>query len=93
MIWATRTFSENGWYHVQDQFEEQYDAAGEPIGMMLVCVDTPDFKTRIYIGLPEPSLLASYDGFTLVAESDLPRYGHLLFGNETAFEARFRRQR
>jgi hypothetical protein len=57
MIWATRTFSENGWYHVQDQFEEQYDAAGEPIGMMLVCVDTPDFKTRIYVGLPDPSLL------------------------------------
>ena len=46
MIWATRTFSENGWYHVQDQFEEQYDAAGEPAGMMLVCVDTPDFKAR-----------------------------------------------
>ena len=64
MIWATRIFPQNGWYHVQDQFEEQYDAAGEPEGMMLVCVDTPDFKTRIFVGLPDPSLLASYDGFT-----------------------------
>jgi hypothetical protein len=93
MIWATRTFTENGWYHVQDQFEEQYDAAGEPAGMMLVCVDTPDFKTRIYRGVPDPSLLASYDGLTPVAESELPRSGHLLFGSEAAFEAYFRWRR
>ena len=93
MIWAARTFSDNGGITSRTQFEEQYDAAGEPLRMMLVCVDTPDFKTRIYVGLPDPSLLASYDGFTPVAESELPRYGHLLFGNEADFEARFRWRR
>jgi hypothetical protein len=61
--------------------------------MMLVCVDTPDFKTRIYRGVPDPSLLASYDGLTPVAESELPRSGHLLFGSEAAFEAYFRWRR
>ena len=61
--------------------------------MLCAKSDTPDFKTRLYVGLPDPSLLASYDGFTPVAESELPRSGHLLFGSEAAFEAHFRWRR
>jgi hypothetical protein len=90
MIWAARTFSRNGWYTVQDQFEEQYDQAGEPADMMLVAVETPDFRTRIIMGVSDPSLLGAYDGFAPLAESELPRFGHLLFGHQQAFEARFR---
>jgi hypothetical protein len=55
MFWASRTFAPDGWYEAQDRFEEQWADAGEPADMMLVYAETPDFQTRLFVGLPAMS--------------------------------------
>ena len=90
MIWVRRTFAREGWYHVQDRFEEQFGARGEPKDMMLLFADRPDYQTDIFVGLPDESLLSNYEGFQPIAEADLPRRVRLLWGDEHEFNRRFR---
>jgi hypothetical protein len=63
MHWATRIFPPNGWHHVQDQFEEEYERAGCPPDMMLVYVELPDFRMQIYVGLPGSERLEAFAEF------------------------------
>jgi hypothetical protein len=90
MIWVKRTFPREGWYHVQDRFEEQFGARGEPQDMMLLFADRSDYQTDIFVGLPDESLLSRYEGFQPIAEGDLPGRVRLLWGDENEFNRRFR---
>ena len=78
MIWVRRTFAREGWYHVQDRFEEQFGARGDPKDMMLLFADRPDYQTDIFVGLPDESLLSNYQGIQPIAECNLPRRVRLL---------------
>jgi hypothetical protein len=65
--------------------------AGEPADMMLVFAETPDFLTRVFIGLPDPELIAKHPGFQPVAENDPPKRPKLLMGNVDEFKRQFPR--
>jgi hypothetical protein len=58
--------------------------------MMLLFADRPDYRTDIFVGLPDEGLLASYEGFQRVDEGNLPRRVRLLWGDEHEFDRRFR---
>ena len=89
MFWASRTFAPDNWYDAQDRFEEQWADAGEPADMMLVYAETPDFQTRVFVGVSEPDLLQTHPGFVGVVESDLPKRPKLLMGDADAFRRQF----
>ena len=89
MFWASRTFAPDEWYDAQDRFEEQWVEAGKPQDMMLVYADTPDFRTRVLIGAPDPTFFAPHPGFEPVDEPDLPKRPKLLMGDADAFRAQF----
>jgi hypothetical protein len=90
VIWATRDFGRGDWFAVRKLFEKQFMALGAHQSMMLVARDLPNNATRLYIGLPDGTLLKSYPGFQEIAEADLPDRAKLLVGDANAFEARFR---
>jgi hypothetical protein len=81
MQWATRTFPPDGWHHVQDQFEEEYEGAGCPPDMMLVYVELPDFRMQIYVGLPSPERLEAYVEFDPCPQPPSSRRPKLLMGD------------
>lgn len=89
MFWATRDFPEDGWFAVQDQFEEEWERAGERPDMMLVYGYEGGTRARICVGLPDRALLSAYSGFVEVAGSDLPRRASLLMGSEEEFSRLF----
>ena len=89
MFWAAQTFAHDSWYEAQDRFEEQWGEAGEPPDMILVYAETPNFQTRVFVGVPEPDLLHTHPGFVAVAESDLPKRPKLLMGDADAFRRQF----
>jgi hypothetical protein len=91
MFWASRTFTADTWFEAQDRFEEAWAEAGEPADMMLVYVETPDFQTRVFIGLPDPKLCAAHPGFEPVEERDLPKRPKLLMGSDDEFRKQFPR--
>jgi hypothetical protein len=91
MFWASRTFAADTWFEAQDRFEEQWAEAGEPADMMLVYAETPDFQTRVLIGLPDPKLLAAYPGFQPLEERVLPKRPKLLMGDAEEFRKQFPR--
>ena len=63
MHWATRTFSGDGWFYVQDQFEVEWERAGSPSDMMLVYIELPDFSMQLFVGVPDLGELLRYRGF------------------------------
>jgi len=89
MFWSSRNFAHDAWYETQDRFEEQWAEAGEPPDMMLVYTETPDFQTRLLIGLPDPELIAAHPGFQPVGEKDLPKRPKLLMGDVDEFRRQF----
>jgi hypothetical protein len=89
VIWATKTFAPDGWFGVQDLFEEQWDLLENPREMMLVLVDTPDRRTNIYVGLPDAALLPDYAGFRVIKRDELPAAAGLLMGVPDEFERHF----
>ena len=89
MFWAARTFAHDDWYEAQDRFEEQWGEAGEPPDMMLVYAETPDFQTRLFMGVPEPQLFQAHAGFEPSVEPDLPKRPKLLMGDADAFRRQF----
>lgn len=93
MHWATRAFSPDGWYHVQDQFEEEYEAAGSPPGMLLVYSEMPDFRMRIFVAMPEPSLLDLYSGFERCPRPEPSLRPKLLMGDNAEFDQLFNMRR
>jgi hypothetical protein len=90
VIWATKAFPKQGWYHVQDRFEAEFETRGDPNDMMFLFADRSDYGTDIFVGLPDESGLPSYPGFRPIAESDLPSRVRLLWGDVHEFERRFR---
>lgn len=60
MFWASRVYPTDGWFEVQDQFENQWDRAGEPSDMMLVYAEEPGDRDRVCVGLPDRALLSQY---------------------------------
>lgn len=91
MFWASQTFAPDSWYDVQDRFEERWADAGEPADMMLVYAETPDFQTRLFVGVPDPKLLQAHPGFEPLGEPDLPPRPKLLMGDADAFRRQFPR--
>ena len=89
MFWAMRVFPEDGWFAVQDQFEDEWDRAGEPSDMMLVYADEPGARARICVGLPDRALLSAYAGFDEIAASQLPLGVSLLMGSHDEFRRLF----
>jgi hypothetical protein len=92
MHWATRTFSVDGWYYVQDQFEAEWEASGSPSDMMLVYVQLPDHSMQLFVGLPDAGELLRYRGFDhcpLPPSSSQPK---LLMGDLKEHEFLFRRR-
>jgi hypothetical protein len=89
VIWAARTFTRGDWMSVQDLFEQQFLALNAPRDMMLVAVDNHDGSQTLYVGLPNDERLRTFEDFTLVDASELPREARLLVGNQTAFEEQF----
>jgi hypothetical protein len=85
MFWAAKTFAKNGWFTDQDRFEEQWGSAGEPSNMLLVYALRPDFRERVFVGLPDREMLAAYPGFEPIAEHDIPRSAKLLMGDVCEF--------
>ena len=92
MFWASRTFSRDGWYPIQDQFEEDYDAAGMPADRMLCRVETTH-GTTIYVGMPEPGLLDAYTGLDRCPQPGGTVRPLLLMGDQRAFDDIFHRRR
>jgi hypothetical protein len=91
MFWVSRTFAPDARYEAQDRFEEQWTEAGEPPDMMLVFSETPDFQTRVLIGLPDPALIARHPGFQPLEVADLPKRPKLLMGDVDEFRRQFPR--
>lgn len=91
MFWAARTFVDNAWFEVQDRFEEEWDQARQPADMMLVYSETPDFQTRLFVGLPEGRPVDDYPGFEHIEQTELPRRPKLLMGDVDEFRSRFPR--
>ena len=93
MFWATRTFSKDGWYYVQDQFEEEFEAAEGPPDTMLVYVELPDFRMQLFVGMPEPHLLELYSGFERCSRPAASNRPKLLMGDPARFDELFNPRR
>jgi hypothetical protein len=89
MFWATRVLPADGWFEVQDQFENEWERAGEPPDMMLMYADEPGLRARICVGLPDRALLSEYAGFTEISAAELPPKVSLLMGSEDEFQRLF----
>jgi len=91
LIWATRQFRiGDNWIAVQNIFNDQFMLAGDRQKMMMVATVVPGKTVRLYIGLPDRTLLKNFPGFQEIAEADLPDRTTLVVGDSSAFEARFR---
>lgn len=89
MHWATRIFSKDGWYDVQDQFEATYEAAGRPVDMMLVYREMPDFRMHLFVGMPDMPRLEAFAGFEAVEQLEPPARPKLLMGDPDEFALLF----
>ena len=92
MIWASRTFPRDGWYDVQAQFEDGYDAADCPVDRLL-CRTESHGRTTIYVGVTDPGLLDAYEGFNRCPEPGGMVKPLLLMGSEQTFDNLFHRRR
>ena len=89
MIWATKVFESEGWYEVQDTFEEQFAKLGAPSSMMLLMTAPEPLKRQLWMTLPSEIMLPFYPGFELVT-GPLPIDPGLLVGNVAEFRRMFR---
>jgi hypothetical protein len=92
MHWATRTFSGDSWFYVQDQFEVEWDRAGSPSDMMLVFVELPDFSMQLFVGLPDPGELLRYRGFEPCSPPTSTKRPKLLMGDPKEHASLFERR-
>jgi hypothetical protein len=93
-IWAKRDFLDTA---NLDCYEVMLQQARDGLQGLLM-VATPDegndyTRATIYIGLPEPHLLADYSGFEEISESSLPEEAVLIHGDHEEFSARFKYRR
>jgi hypothetical protein len=54
--------------------------------MLMVSADD-----RLILALPNAELVAEFDGFSIVSETDLPKSGLLVVGDQTVFDTHFNR--
>ena len=88
MFWLKKNFAGDQWFDVQDRFEAHFMKALGPREMMLVCADQENFRTDLFIGLPEGSSASLYEGFEKVDQP--PERAVLLVGHQDEFEKRFK---
>jgi hypothetical protein len=89
-IWIERTFPHDGWSHVHDAFESQFDALGGPRDMMLVKVARHDqMFCQLIVALPHAGLANVYEGFCEITPEQLPRRASLVMGHQDVFNELF----
>ncbi len=93
MVWAKRRFKWAEYARYQDLIGDlQLKDATRFRDYLMFSVDTEKSgEAEIYISLPDTVMLALFDGFEAVPETDLPKdVDGLLLGDVTAFDARFK---
>jgi hypothetical protein len=93
-IWAKRDFLDTA---NLDCYELMLQQAWQGFQGLLM-VATPDesndyTRATIYIRLPEPHLLADYNGFEEIGELSLPKEAVLIYGDQEEFTTRFKYRR
>jgi hypothetical protein len=91
MIWAKREFKFAEYGPYQDRFAGLHLSLREPAGMMMVMAKKSATLSDVIISLPDQALLAMFDGFQLIEESDLPKEASILYVDHATddFEKRF----
>lgn len=89
MLWMRRLFDNPDWADIHASFDEQFAMLGRPRDMMLLAAPLGDGRHRLFIGVPEASLMAAYYGFDPVLRTGLPRAPILLAGHQDVFQAMF----
>ena len=91
--WAKRDFMDRGYLYVLDQLAGLQLAIGNTPRLMMVKTtrqtDNGEIAT-VFIRLPDPTLVAGFEGFQKVSERDLPRDAVLLYGDLSEFHDCFR---
>jgi hypothetical protein len=89
-LWIERTFPIDGFFHMQNFFQDQFTALKQPREMILVQVNSPDLSTtRLIAGLPEGTSAAQYEGFVEIQPSELPSTASFLVGHPDRFKELF----
>lgn len=89
-IFAKRVMSVAEWIPVQERMGALQMAMGGSVELMMLSCDSAERgKETIYIGLPDGSLLAQFEGFSQINQADLPPYMSTLICNETGSAERF----
>jgi hypothetical protein len=91
IYWAKRVFDPAGSYgKVQDMVAELQMKMGGPHELMMFAGPSPDARvSHVYIGMPTRELLRIFEGFTEIAESELPDGLTRLVTRDDEFEERF----
>jgi hypothetical protein len=91
-IWAKRDFRDRTYLYALDQIAEQQLTLGAAADLMMVRTPRSDRAeiTTVLIRLPNPSLIAAYEGFVQISDHDLPNEAVLLFGDLGEFQKLFK---
>ena len=89
MLWATRVVEAAESAGVENLFGEQSAALGFPRDMMLLVVDEPPSRHRLFVGVPDAELLGSYFGFRPCLRREIPQAPTLVAGDQGVFQAMF----
>jgi hypothetical protein len=82
-VWLEQTFPYDGWSHVQEAFEKQFDAFDGPRDMMVVKVANPTQKIcHLIVALPHAALGNAYEGFSAISPEQLPDRAALVVGHQ-----------
>jgi hypothetical protein len=90
-IFAKKTMNVTEWAKIQDQIGALQMALGAPHDLMMFSINNSEDRSKqdIYIGLPDPVLLAGFPGFDKIERESLPDYLATLVAREDGFEERF----
>jgi hypothetical protein len=92
-VWARRGFLDTTYLSIVDRMAEQELALGSTSEHMMVRTRRDDDRkgiTTVFIRVPDPALLAAYEGFERVNDVDLPQEVILLYGDLSEFRKLFR---
>ena len=89
MLWATRLIDVAKGIEIERLFADQSAALGFPRDMMLLAVEEPPSRHRLFVGVPEPELLGAYFGFRTCLRRDIPQAPTLMAGDQGMFQAMF----
>lgn len=89
MIWATRLITEKEVASYERLFSDQAQAFDPDDQMLLVRVNADWPSVRLWVSVPDESLLTPYYGFQPCARSELPIAPTLVRGSATRFSQLF----